>query len=74
MGALRSSVILAGGAGRRIGSQKAFLEFFGVTMIERTVEVVGEVADEVVVVARDDDQAERLRKVVPGARVVAHPC
>ncbi|UEC42467.1 MAG: putative molybdenum cofactor guanylyltransferase [Methanothrix sp.] len=73
MGALRSSVILAGGAGRRIGSQKAFLEFFGVTMIERTVEVVGEVADEVVVVARDDDQAERLREVVPGARVVADP-
>jgi len=64
-------VILAGGAGRRIGSEKAFLEFFGVTMIERTVEVAGEVADEVVVVARDADQAERLRKVVPEARVVA---
>ena len=73
MGALRSSVILAGGAGRRIGYQKAFLEFFGVTMIERTVEVVGEVADEVVVVARDADQAERLREVVPEARVVADP-
>ena len=73
MGALRSSVILAGGAGRRIGSEKAFLDFFGMTMIERTVEVVGMVADEVVVVARDADQAERLRKVVPEARVVADP-
>ena len=66
-------MILAGGAGRRIGSQKAFLEFFGVTMIERTFEVVVDVADEVVVVARDADQAERLRKVVPEARVVADP-
>ncbi len=69
MGALRSCVILAGGAGRRIGSEKAFLEFFGSSMIERTVEIVAEVVDEVVVVARDEKQLSRLEPLVPGARL-----
>jgi molybdopterin-guanine dinucleotide biosynthesis protein A len=71
MGTLRSCVILAGGAGRRIGSEKAFLEFFGSTMIERTFDLVGEFVDEVVVVARDEEQLERLRNIVPGA---SHVC
>ncbi len=62
-------MILAGGAGRRIGSEKAFLEFFGSTMIERTEGIVGEVVDEVVVVARDEEQRARLRDLVPGARL-----
>jgi molybdopterin-guanine dinucleotide biosynthesis protein A len=62
-------VILAGGAGRRIGSEKAFLEFFGSTMIERTFGLVGEVVDDVVVVARDEEQQGRLRDLVPGARL-----
>jgi molybdopterin-guanine dinucleotide biosynthesis protein A len=73
MGTLRSCVILAGGAGRRIGSEKAFLEFFGSTMIERTEGIVGEVVDEVVVVARDEEQLERLRDLVPGARLTCDP-
>lgn len=69
MGAIRSCVILAGGTGRRIGSEKAFLEFFGSTMIERTEEIVSEVVDDVVVVARDEEQLERLRSTVSGARL-----
>ena len=73
MGALRSCVILAGGAGRRIGSEKAFLEFCGSTMIERTVEIVGEVVDDVVVVARDADQLKRLRHLAPEARLTCDP-
>ena len=73
MGALRSCVILAGGAGRRIGSEKAFLEPFGRTMIEATVEVVEEVAVDLVVVARDFDQLSRLRGLIPGARLASDP-
>lgn len=69
MGALRSCVILAGGAGKRIGSEKAFLEFFGSTMIERTLDRVGEVVDDLVVVARDEEQRARLRDLVPEARL-----
>ena len=64
-------MILAGGAGRRIGSEKAFLEFFGSTMIERTFDLVGEVVDDVVVVSRDEDQEARLRDLVPEARLVS---
>jgi molybdopterin-guanine dinucleotide biosynthesis protein A len=63
-------VILAGGVGRRIGCEKAFLEFFGSTMIERTFGLVGEVVDDVVVVARDEDQQARLRDLVPEARLI----
>lgn len=66
-------MILAGGAGRRIGSEKAFLPFFGRTMIERTAEIVGEVVDEVVVVARDEEQRERLKDLVPQARLTCDP-
>jgi len=64
-------VILAGGAGRRIGSEKAFLEFFGKKMIERTFDLVGEVVDDVVVVARDEEQGARLRDLVHEARLVS---
>jgi len=63
-------VILAGGSGRRIGSEKAFFELFGSTMIERAEAIVGEVVDEVVVVARDEEQLERLKDLVPEARLV----
>jgi len=69
MGDIRSCVILAGGAGRRIGSEKAFLEFFGSTMIERTVDLVGEIVDDVVVVARDEEQLKRLQDLVPEAKL-----
>lgn len=62
-------MILAGGAGRRIGSEKAFLEFFGSTMIERTVDLVAEVVDDVVVVARDEEQLARLQDLVPEAKL-----
>ena len=70
MGIVRSCVILAGGAGRRIGSEKAFLEFFGKKMIERTVDLVAEVVDDVVVVARDEEQLARLQNLVPKVRLV----
>ncbi|HPE63673.1 MAG TPA: molybdenum cofactor guanylyltransferase [Methanothrix sp.] len=73
MGAHRSCVILAGGAGRRIGSEKAFLEFCGSTMIERTVEIVGGVVDDLVVVARDEKQLLRLEPLVPDARLTVDP-
>ncbi len=69
MGIIKSCVILAGGAGKRIGSDKAFLEFFGKKMIERTVDLVGEVVDDAVVVARDEEQLARLQDLVPEARL-----
>jgi len=65
---VRSAVILAGGRGRRIGSEKAFMEFFGKTLIERAVDLVQEVAQDVVVVARDEEQKAHLQSLVPKSK------
>jgi len=63
-------VILAGGAGRRIGGDKATMEFLGRTMIEWVVDRVRYVALDVVVVVRDEPQRRRIQRRVPDARVV----
>ena len=60
MESVKSAVILAGGSGRRIGEEKSFLDFFGKTMIERAVGLVKDVVQDVVVVARDEEQSERI--------------
>lgn len=70
MEGIRSAVILAGGAGRRIGGDKAAMEFLGRTMIERVVDRVRDVALDVVVVVRDEPQRRRIQRLVPDARVV----
>ena len=44
-----SGIVLAGGAGRRIGADKAVLEFGGRTLLEITVERLLEITDDVVV-------------------------
>lgn len=48
-----SGVILAGGASRRMGRDKAFLEFDGRPLIARIAEQVRRVSDEVIIVAND---------------------
>ena len=70
MDGIRSAVILAGGAGRRIGGDKAAMEFLGRTMIEWVVDRVRDVALDVVVVVRDEPQRRRIQRLVPDARVV----
>jgi len=70
---MRCAVILAGGAGRRIGREKSLLQFHGQSLIERSVERLFEVVDQVVVVARDHSQIERLRELVPGAVMAVDP-
>lgn len=67
---MRTAVILAGGAGRRIGEEKAFIELGGQPLIRRSVDLLASLAGEVVVVARDGAQAQRLRAVVPEAVLV----
>jgi molybdopterin-guanine dinucleotide biosynthesis protein A len=48
-----TAVILAGGQSSRMGQDKASLPFGDETMLERVVRVVRQVADDVLVVARD---------------------
>lgn len=61
---MRSAVILAGGNSRRLGLEKALLEFDGRPLICWTAEVLLQAADELVVVAKDQDHAKRLAQIV----------
>ena len=45
---------MAGGRSRRMGQDKAWIELDGVPIIRRVLEVLGEVADDVLVVANDE--------------------
>ena len=58
---MRSAVILVGGAARRAGGrEKYFFTFQGKTFIDRLIDTLREVVDEIVVVARDPEQCERF--------------
>ncbi|WP_410510148.1 molybdenum cofactor guanylyltransferase [Methanosarcina hadiensis] len=57
----RSAIILAGGKGRRMGMvEKALLEFEGKTILERLLENLFRVVDEVILSVRDTSQKEKL--------------
>ncbi len=62
---LRSAVVLAGGRGRRMGTvEKALLEFEGKTIVERLLESLFRVVDEVIISFRDKNQEEKFRPVL----------
>ncbi len=61
----RSAVVLAGGRGRRMGMvEKALLEFEGKTIIERLLESLFRIVDEVILSVRDSAQKEKFRPVL----------
>lgn len=58
---LRTAVVLAGGRGTRMGMvEKALLEFEGKTIIERLLESLFQVVDEVILSVRDSTQKENF--------------
>jgi len=57
-------VILAGGSSRRLGAEKSLLLFDDKPLISWTAETLSSVADEIVVVARDEAHSRRLEKVL----------
>ena len=61
-----SAIILAGGKSRRMGIDKAFLEFDGKLLIERVIERVRCVCDEAVIVSNDLDAYARFGVPVIG--------
>jgi len=61
---MRSAVILAGGKSHRLGQEKALLEFDGRPLICWTAKILLSAADEVVVVARDQQHARGLEEIV----------
>ncbi|WML68276.1 MAG: Molybdenum cofactor guanylyltransferase [Methanoregula sp. SKADARSKE-2] len=61
---MRSAVILVGGEARRAnGREKYFFTYGGQTFIERLLDSLGQVVDEIVIVARDPDQCRRFNDI-----------
>jgi molybdopterin-guanine dinucleotide biosynthesis protein A len=57
-----SGIVLAGGASRRMGRDKAWVELDGKPLIERVIERLGQVCDEIVLVTNDREKFERLEQ------------
>lgn len=60
-----SAAVMAGGKSRRMGRDKAWLELEGRPIVQRVVDVLREVADEVLIVANDPRYAQLGLRVVP---------
>ena len=54
-----TGIVLAGGRSTRMGQDKASLPFGDETLLTRAVRIVGEVADQVLVVARAEQRGRR---------------
>ena len=68
---MRSAIILVGGEARRAnGKEKYFFQYHGRTFIDRLLDSLRHVVDEIVLVARDDTQCERFRST-PGVRCIS---
>jgi molybdopterin-guanine dinucleotide biosynthesis protein A len=61
---MRSAVILAGGGSVRLGAEKSLLVFGDKPLICWTLEILSRAAEEVVIVARDEGHAERLKRII----------
>jgi molybdopterin-guanine dinucleotide biosynthesis protein A len=61
---MRSAVILVGGEARRAnGQEKYFFQYQGRTFIERLVDTLRDVVDEIILVARDPEQCRRFDRL-----------
>jgi molybdenum cofactor guanylyltransferase len=68
---MRSAVVLVGGQARRAnGKEKYFFRYRGQTFIERLVDTLRGIVDEIILVARDPGQCERFREL-KGVRCIA---
>ncbi|MDO8872383.1 MAG: molybdenum cofactor guanylyltransferase [Methanoregula sp.] len=67
---MRSAVILVGGEARRAnGQEKYFFIYEGKTFIERLIESLTQVVDEIILVARDPGQCKRF-SAIKGVRCI----
>jgi molybdopterin-guanine dinucleotide biosynthesis protein A len=61
---VRSAIVLVGGEARRAnGQEKYFFIYQGRTFIERLVDSLKEVVDEIILVARNPEQCRRFEKI-----------
>ncbi|MEA1905730.1 MAG: molybdenum cofactor guanylyltransferase [Euryarchaeota archaeon] len=62
---MRTAIILCGGRSARFGSDKAILTIDGVPMIERVIQSVSPVVDEIIIAARDPAQGMCIADAIP---------
>ena len=61
---MRSAVVLVGGEARRAnGKEKYFFTYQGRTFIERLVDSLHQVVDEIILVAKNPEQCKRFRRI-----------
>ena len=58
------AVILAGGAGNRIGGDKPLIDFRGKKLINYVIDAASSVSDEIIVVV-DEDEEQKFKAIVP---------
>jgi molybdopterin-guanine dinucleotide biosynthesis protein A len=59
-----SAVVLAGGSSSRLGQDKAFLSLEGLSLIERIIETLSQLSDEVIIVTNEVDKYEQFEALV----------
>ncbi len=59
-----SAVVLAGGSSSRLGQDKAFLFVDGQFLIERIIETLSQLSDEVIIVTNEADRYEQFEALV----------
>ena len=61
---MRSAVVLVGGEAKRAnGKEKYFFQYQGRTFIDRLVDTLQSVVDEIILVARDPEQCRRFHRI-----------
>jgi len=68
---MKSIIILCGGRGKRMGQDKGLLNIKGIPLIIRIIERAMDVADEVILVLRDENQFKNYEKILENLNFIS---
>ena len=61
---MKSFIILCGGRSKRMGKDKGSLLLNGKPMLLHVIDTISDIADEIILVLRDDEQEKRYKKIL----------